>query len=85
MPAVRYNFVPLGELQSVPKDTVCGMCISHERLSKANECTDVIGVVREVGDMTELTSKFNKTVNAYTSCRPFPSDWQIQRRLPSVT
>ncbi|KAI0093894.1 replication factor-A protein 1 [Irpex rosettiformis] len=45
-PSVRYNFVSLGDLQNIPKDTLC----------------DVMGVVKEVGDSTELLSKFNKTV-----------------------
>ncbi|KAI0690590.1 replication factor-a protein [Cytidiella melzeri] len=46
VPTVRYNFVPLGDLQNIPKDTMC----------------DVIAIVKEVGEISELTSKFNKTV-----------------------
>ncbi|KAI0345302.1 replication factor-A protein 1 [Trametopsis cervina] len=46
VPVVKYSFVSLGDLQAVPKDTMC----------------DVIGVVKEAGDMSEFVSKFQKTV-----------------------
>ncbi|KAH8099587.1 replication factor-a protein [Cristinia sonorae] len=44
-PAIRYNFVDLGKLQDLTKESFC----------------DIIAVVKEVGEATEFTSKFNKT------------------------
>ncbi|KAF8892441.1 hypothetical protein BD779DRAFT_1642450 [Infundibulicybe gibba] len=41
VPMIRYNFVPLGNLESVPKDGTC----------------DVIGVVKEVSPLSEIVSK----------------------------
>ncbi|OBZ69131.1 Replication factor A protein 1 [Grifola frondosa] len=41
VPAVRYNFVDIAGLNNVPKDSIC----------------DVIGIVREVGDLGSIVSK----------------------------
>ncbi|KAJ7112422.1 hypothetical protein C8R43DRAFT_1099590 [Mycena crocata] len=41
LPAVKYNFVKLGELESQAKDSTC----------------DVLAVVKEVAELTEITSK----------------------------
>ncbi|KKK21472.1 replication factor A 1, rfa1, partial [Aspergillus ochraceoroseus] len=41
VPQVRFNFTPIGDLQSVEKDTTI----------------DVIGVLKEVGDTTQIVSK----------------------------
>ncbi|KAJ6531268.1 hypothetical protein B0H19DRAFT_1191005 [Mycena capillaripes] len=41
VPNVKYDFVPLGELEKQAKDSTC----------------DVLAIVKEVGDMTEITSK----------------------------
>ncbi|KIK98077.1 hypothetical protein PAXRUDRAFT_824259 [Paxillus rubicundulus Ve08.2h10] len=47
MPMVRYNFIPLSSLEALQKDSTC----------------DVIGVVKEVGPLSEITSKAtNRTV-----------------------
>ncbi|CCM03614.1 uncharacterized protein FIBRA_05754 [Fibroporia radiculosa] len=48
VPTVRYNFVDIGKLSEITKDSVC----------------DVIGVVKDVGQLGEITSKTtNKTVS----------------------
>ncbi|KAI0636673.1 replication factor-a protein [Trametes polyzona] len=41
VPTVKFNFVPIGSLQEIEKDSLC----------------DIIGVVREVSDLTTITSK----------------------------
>ncbi|KAF9227715.1 replication factor-A protein 1 [Gyrodon lividus] len=41
MPMVRYNFIPLSSLEDLQKDSIC----------------DVIGIVKEVGPLSEITSK----------------------------
>ncbi|KAI8989731.1 replication factor-a protein [Trametes punicea] len=41
VPAVKFNFVTIAGLQEIPKDAVC----------------DVIGVVKEVGELSTITSK----------------------------
>ncbi|KAG8954188.1 Replication factor A protein 1 [Tulasnella sp. 424] len=46
VPEVRYNFVDLGKLDQTEKDAII----------------DVLGVVSQVGDLTELTSKAGKTL-----------------------
>ncbi|CAL1705705.1 unnamed protein product [Somion occarium] len=46
LPTIRYNFVPLSGLQDLVKDAIC----------------DVIGVVKEVGELGSINSKFGKTV-----------------------
>ncbi|KAH9071043.1 replication factor-a protein [Lactarius deliciosus] len=46
VPVIRYHFVKVAALQELQKDVIC----------------DVIGVVREVGDLSEVMTKYNKTV-----------------------
>ncbi|KAH7889519.1 hypothetical protein F5I97DRAFT_1995013 [Phlebopus sp. FC_14] len=46
VPLVKYNFIPLSSLEDLQKDSTC----------------DVIGVVKEVGPLSEITSKANRTV-----------------------
>jgi replication factor A1 len=41
VPQVKFSFVELSQLENVAKDSLC----------------DVIGVVKEVGDLSEITSK----------------------------
>ncbi|KAI6028571.1 hypothetical protein F5J12DRAFT_806286 [Pisolithus orientalis] len=45
VPTVKYNFIPLAQLEQLPTDSIC----------------DVICVVKEVGKLEELTSKTNRT------------------------
>ncbi|KAH9950187.1 replication factor-a protein [Amylocystis lapponica] len=46
VPSVRYNFVEIGNLGDLTKDSTC----------------DVIGIVKEVGPLGEITSKTSRTV-----------------------
>ncbi|KAH8998320.1 replication factor-a protein [Lactarius hatsudake] len=46
VPVIHYHFVKVAALQELQKDVIC----------------DVIGVVREVGDLSEVMTKYNKTV-----------------------
>ncbi|KAF8163440.1 hypothetical protein B0H34DRAFT_695492 [Crassisporium funariophilum] len=47
VPMIKYNFIPLNALQDLNKDAIC----------------DVIGVVKETADLSEITSsKFNRQI-----------------------
>ncbi|EIW84857.1 replication factor-A protein 1 [Coniophora puteana RWD-64-598 SS2] len=46
LPTIKYNFISLGELESLAKDVNC----------------DVIGIVKEAGPLSEITSKTNRTI-----------------------
>ncbi|PFH54257.1 hypothetical protein AMATHDRAFT_72762 [Amanita thiersii Skay4041] len=44
VPSIRFNFVPLGDLEQIPKDSTC----------------DVIGIVKECSSVAEITTKQNR-------------------------
>ncbi|KAI0076465.1 replication factor-a protein [Panus rudis PR-1116 ss-1] len=44
MPSIRYNFVTIGEIQGLQKDSIC----------------DIVAVVKEVGPLGDITTKFGK-------------------------
>ncbi|KAI6005784.1 hypothetical protein EDD15DRAFT_2384466 [Pisolithus albus] len=46
LPMIKYSFVPLSQLEELQKDSVC----------------DVICIVKEIGDLTEIISKANRPV-----------------------
>ncbi|KIJ69175.1 hypothetical protein HYDPIDRAFT_24028 [Hydnomerulius pinastri MD-312] len=48
VPMVKYNFIPLSTLEELQKDSTCGI--------------DVIGIVKEIGPLSEITSKANRAV-----------------------
>ena len=69
VPMVKYNFVQLSGLESLAKDAVCGMCCCHAfRESFLQTIADVIGVVKDRGDLSTITSKTtNKSVSYGTA------------------
>ncbi|KAL4067797.1 hypothetical protein V8B97DRAFT_1940400 [Scleroderma yunnanense] len=46
VPMIKYNFTPLASLEELQKDSIC----------------DVIGIVKEVGSLDQITSKAGRTV-----------------------
>ena len=64
---MKFNFVSIATLQDVPKDGICGeyhMMFVYE--TQLTMCKDIIGVVKEVGEMSSITSKAtNKVVSRF--------------------
>ena len=58
---IKYNFVALKDLETLPKDSTCGVCrfVLHCcNLSNLNSGgPDVIGVVKDVSPVSEITSR----------------------------
>jgi replication factor A1 len=59
VPMIKYNFVELANLGQLEKDAVCGKVYANAPLSKAQRryVADVIAVIKDVGDLGEITSK----------------------------
>lgn len=64
---MKYNFVELSSLEKLEKDNTCGRCFTIYAvlfLTRSPWLPDVIGVVKEVGPLSEITSKAtNRTVS----------------------
>jgi len=61
---IKYNFVPLIALQELNKESVCGKPVLVGAILFLNASSDVIGVVKEVSPLSEITSsKLNRQVS----------------------
>lgn len=61
---IRYNFIPLNALQEINKESVCGESfVFGAIIFFLGISSDVIGVVKEVSPLSEITSsKLNRQV-----------------------
>lgn len=67
IPVVKYNFISLKDLESIPKDTTCGdYTMRMFYLFQLAErtfffsfflCIDVIAIAKETHDLSEITAK----------------------------
>ena len=62
---IKYNFVPLNALQEIAKDSVCGESFFSGAILFSNSSSDVIGIVKEVSPLSEITSKLNRQVSIF--------------------
>jgi replication factor A1 len=63
VPVIRYNFVNLSGLPELQKEAVCGMLLAFYQLFATHLwMVDVIAIVKEIGDVAEITTRNNKTV-----------------------
>ncbi len=64
VPVIRYNFVKLSGLADLQKEAICGMLLAFYRILFVTHpwIADVIVIVKEVGDLAEITTRNNKTV-----------------------
>lgn len=54
---MKFNFTSIGDLGNVEKDAVCGgWLFASDAVHRLME-TDVIGIVKEVGEVGNITSK----------------------------
>ncbi|KAK7038078.1 replication protein A subunit [Favolaschia claudopus] len=66
VPSIKYNFVELGNLESQPKDSTC----------------DVLGVVKDVGECSEITSKAtNRTITKRELTLVDKSEYSVRMTL----
>ena len=71
VPVIRYNFVNLSTLSELLNEAICGMFLGKPQIEDdLARMADVIVIVREVGNLTEITTKNNKTV-----CLPEYEGW----------
>ena len=85
VPVIRYNFVNLSGLSDLQKEAVCGMPFTlYIRFTTHPWLEDVIVIVKEVGDIAEITTRNNKTVcppsNKRISCISHIRCLQAQKR-----
>lgn len=63
VPVIRYNFITLSSLQDLQKDAICGIFLGFfNSLATHPLMTDVIVVLKDAGDLAEITTRNNKTV-----------------------
>jgi len=64
---MKYNFVELSSLEKLERDNTCGRCFAicvGFSFTSNPSLLDVIGIVKEVGPLGEITSKAtNRTVS----------------------
>lgn len=64
---MKYNFVQLSDIGTLQKDAMCGMFDHNLSLLSSFSWyffEDVIGIVKDIGDVSEITSRnFGKQVN----------------------
>jgi replication factor A1 len=66
---IKYNFVPLNALQEISKDSVCGELFFSGAILFLNSSSDVIGIVKEVSALSEITSKLNRQVSTFDTLK----------------
>lgn len=55
---MKFNFTPLANLEALSKDAVCGTGFYfHDHTAYSTLLIDVIVIVKDVGEMGEITSK----------------------------
>lgn len=60
---VTYNFVAIARLNEVPNDSICGVVTRYSSdPSSHHDRIDIMGIVRDVSDLTEIVSKSNTKV-----------------------
>jgi replication factor A1 len=60
---VKYNFVELSGLESLAKDAICGAYGSSSPCTWCRQIfSDVIGIVKDQGELASITSKVNNKV-----------------------
>jgi len=58
LPQVRYNFVRLDQLSALDKDSIAGATIFYYfSVSCPTRGKDVIGIIKDVGALTEITTR----------------------------
>jgi hypothetical protein len=63
LPTIKYNFISLDHLEDLIKDAVCGAYWSWGYIAFLTPVADVIGIVKHVGELTQInSSKMNKQV-----------------------
>lgn len=65
MPSIKYNFIGLEALNDIEKDATCGkLAASAPSTASHMVYLDVIGIIKEVGEVTEIPTKTQRTVSA---------------------
>lgn len=68
VPVIRYHFVKVSALQELEKEAICGMFLDNPSIEDdLPQVADVIGVIKEIGDLSEILTRNNKTVRLHWS------------------
>lgn len=69
VPVIRYNFVNLSGLQELQKEAICGILFRHLSNCFAAHLwmADILAIVKEIGDVGEITTRSNKTVRSFSN------------------
>jgi replication factor A1 len=60
IPVEKYTFTPLGELEQLEANSLCGELVSMSSWHYFSYSTDVIAIVKEIGEENEIVTKQNR-------------------------
>jgi hypothetical protein len=69
VPVIRYNFVNLSGLPELQKEAICGMLFRRlsNRFAAHLWMAEILVIVKEIGDLAEITTRSNKTVRSFSN------------------
>ena len=62
VPTMRFNFVPLRDLEQLPKDSTCGAAHVPIYSIALTGTLDVIGIVKDFTDVSEIMTRQSRPV-----------------------